>query len=94
MHETDGGGLTEDHLPAVEHAKLIKRENRRRQKTTKGPRKGSHDNVERQSKGKLGATVPPRHVVRDPGKHTRLKDAQHKTDAADLRGVIDERCED
>lgn len=86
-HETQPNGNNplngKDHAPIRQAPKIVKFQNRRSKQPSKRSRQRRHDDVQRQAKRQLRATVPSRHVVRDAGEHARLKDAEQEADAAD-----------
>lgn len=93
-HETQANGDNpldgKDHAPIRQAPEILQFQNRRCEQPAKRPRQRRHDDVQRQAKRELGATVPSGHVVRDAGEHARLKDAQQEADAADGSFRLDE----
>lgn len=69
---------------------MVETEDTGRQKATKGASHGSHDDVERQAEGKLGAAVPAGQVVRNTRHHARLEDTEQEADTGGLVEVVHE----
>jgi len=64
------------------------------EKTAKGTRERSHDDVKRQSEGQLAAPVPAGEVVRYSGHHSCLEHAEEEADTRGRVDIVHECCAD
>lgn len=71
---------------------MIQTQDPRRQQPAKRTRQRRHDDIQRQPKRQLRPAIPPRHVIRNPRQHARLKHPQQEPDASRLREIVHKRC--